>query len=598
MAYRGSYAFGIACVVGSVALKMWIPRLLGGGLDAVRELNGDESDLNAADVRWQIGLGALWIVGLAIASGIVRIANRLAILGNSRRVAHDLRRALFDHLSRLSPTFYVQQQTGQIMTRAVNDLQSVQGLTGPVVMYLVETAVLYAVGLAFMLQVSPLLTVVGLAPFPLFLWGARMLAGRIQRDSREAQQRLGDIGAKVDESLGGQRVIKSLALEEVDAGRFGAVCDDYRKTGLRLAGARATLATLMVFLGTSCSILVLAVGGPQVVAGTLTIGELLSLIIYLGLLSGPIATLGFVISSLQIGTAALQRIGELMDEEPGLSDAAEPVRGAIREGALEVRNLSIDVGGRADDPEGLRRVLDGVSFTVPAGGTLGVVGRTGAGKSVLLRALARQIEIPEGSVFIDGVDVMQVPLRELRSQTGYVPQETFLFGATLAENVAFGRPDASREEIERAVREAGLESDLDQLPNGYDTVLGERGVNLSGGQRQRTAIARVLLLRPRLLLLDDCLSAVDTETADRILGALAPVMRTATTVLVAHRVDTVRGADHILVLDEGRLIEAGTHDELTGRGGLYATLHREQREAEEREARRSALIRQAREVQS
>jgi ATP-binding cassette subfamily B protein len=589
--YRGRYALGAALVVAAVALRLTVPTLLGDAFDSVRDL----ADRDDPQARRQLALTALGILGAALAGAATRTGSRLTILGNSRRVVHDVRREVFDHLLRLSPSFYVRHQTGHVMSRCVNDMRNVQGLTGPVVMYLVETAVLYVVGLTFMFATDPVLSAVGLLPFPFFLVAARRLAGRIQRDSRAAQEQLGEVGASLDESLGGQRVIRSLGLEIEDRRRFEEQARRYRRTMLDLARSRAALQPSMIFLAALSVLLVLAIGATRVAAGDASIGDLVKMIFYLGILSGPTGTLGFVISSLQRGAVALDRIGELMDMPVTIAEPIDPAPAPpIRKGRIDVRGLTVEYpplieqphleGSLPDDAgEALhrgRRVLDQVSFEVAPGHTLGIVGATGSGKTTLLRALTRQVEVDPGQVFIDDVDVTSMRLRDLRGSMGVVPQESFLFSRSLAENVAIGRPSATRAEIECAVALAQLEKDLDQLPRGLDTTVGERGVRLSGGQRQRAALARVLLLDPRILLLDDTLSAVDATTADEILRAIRPRLAARTTIIVSHRVATVSDADEILVLDDGRVAERGDHATLLARGGLYASLWRRQEEGD------------------
>ena len=596
--YRGRYALGALCVVLSIVLKMMIPWLLGGSMDELRGLASDADPETTGRTRTLILQTALMMVAVATVGAVIRTVSRLMILGNSRRAVHDVRRELFDHLVRLSPSFYVRHQTGHLMSRCVNDMQNVQGLLGPVFMYLVETGVVYAVGLAFMFAVDPLLTLLVILPFPPFLFAARRIAGRIQVGSRAGQERLSELSAKVDESLSGQKVIKSLALEEHDLERFEERSRAYRRTMLEVAKLRATLQPSMLFLAALSTSILLAVGGPKVARGEITFGQLVAMIYWMLILAAPTGILGFVISSLQRGAAALARIGEVFDMPVTLTEPAGAPKGRITSGAIEVRNLSVYFAKLSDQPhlsgslpeeaseqtEG-RQVLSDVSFTVSPGQTLGVVGATGSGKTTLLRALARQLEVERGQIFLDGTDVLDLGLREHRAAVGMVPQESFLFSMSLADNIALGRPGAPAEEIQEAVDAAQLGKDLSQLPHGLDTMIGERGVNLSGGQRQRTALARVLLLEPKILLLDDTLSAVDTETADQILTALRPMMQRCTTVIVAHRVATVQHADEILVLDEGRCVERGNHTALLQRGGIYASLHRTQ-------SRRSQLTRE------
>ncbi len=568
----GRLAGGALCLLATNAFALSIPWLLKNAIDALR--------VGAAGAHAAVVRDAVLIGVFAILQAAIRTASRVLIFNAGRNIEYSLRRDLFGHLMRLDGGFFRRNATGDVMSRLTNDLAAVRALFGPGVLNLFNTTIIYVSSLSLLMRLSPSLTLYALLPYPLLLLGAR-LSGRLMfRSSREIQEQLGLMSTSIQEDLAGVSVVKHYGLEDLRHRRFRALNDEYLARSLRLVRARGVLGPLFAMLAGAGTLIVLWIGGRQVIAGRMTIGALVAFNAYVVQLSWPTIALGWIIGMWQRGIAGWGRVRELLATEPAVNDPVPlPVINETLAPALEVRDLTIAIEER--------RLLDGVSFSVRAGTTLAIVGPTGAGKTTLVDALVRLQNVAPGAIAVGGHDVTALPLLALRSLFGYAPQDAFLFSATVAENIAFGVRDAStldeaalRARVVRAGEAAGLAPDVAILPDGWDTLVGERGITLSGGQRQRVALARALASDPRILILDDSLSSVDAQTEREILTRLGPILRERTSIVVSHRVAAIKEADQILVLDAGRVVERGTHTHLLGAGGLYASLYREQLAAE------------------
>jgi len=563
--YRTGLALGFGALATKDLLAASLPLIIRAGVDSI-------SSRFALSTLMKF---CALLIGLAAIKGLFQYWMRVILIGVSRDIEYDMRNDLFAHLLRLSPDFYARTRTGDIMARATNDLNAVRMMLGPGLMYSFETSLTFLLAIVVMAWVDWRLTALALLPAPLVslavFWFGRVIHARFER----LQAMFSDITSKVQESLAGVRVLRAYVQEEAELKQFERLNRDYIAQSLRLARVSGMFLPLLQALVGLTFLIVLWVGGLRVISGQITLGTFVMFSTYMAMLIWPMIALGWVVNLVQRGLASLSRMRQVLEERPSIA-APAAARRVPSGGDIQLRNVSVIFRGI--------RALDGVSLMVREGETVAIVGRTGSGKSTLVRLIPRLLDPDEGQVLLGGVDVREFDPAELRRRIGMVPQETILFSATLAENIAFGVEQATREQILRAAEQAGLGPDLAAFPQGLDTLVGERGLTLSGGQKQRTAIARALLRDPQILILDDALSSVDTLTEERILHGLASVMRGRTTILISHRVSTVRQADRIIVLDAGRIVEEGTHAELLAAGGYYADLYQKQMLEEELEA--------------
>ena len=565
--YRARLVAGLACVGLGVAVGLAAPLLVGRAIDSFR----------AAASAAGLARYAVLLVGVALVQGLFSFAQRRILVALSRDVEFDLRNDYFAHLERLPLGFYQQSYTGDLMARATNDLQAVRMLCGPAIMYGANTVFAASGALFLMAGIHGRLTLVALCTMPLVAMATKFFGERIHALFERVQEQFAALSTRAQENFAGVRVVRAYAQEAAENAAFAAANRAYVEGNRRLIRWSSAFHPLLQALVGVGFVVVLGYGGRLVEAGRLTVGDFVTFNFFLAKLVWPMIAIGWVINLAQRGSASFGRLRQILDTVPAVRDEPPLATPGAPRGEIELRDLSFAF------PVG-PPVLRGLGLRVAGGETVAIVGRTGAGKTTLLSLLPRLVDPPPGTVFLDGVDVRRLPLAALRAAIAMVPQESFLFSASLHENIALGRPAATRAEVAEAARLAGLDEDLTGFPQGLDTLVGERGITLSGGQKQRVALGRALLRDAPVLLLDDCLSAVDTQTEERILAHLRQVFRGRTVLLVSHRVSTVQGADSILVLDQGRIVERGRHDELVARGGLYADLHQRQQLEEELQA--------------
>jgi len=570
---------GLLCAVIAAGFSLTVPGIVREAIDAIPCMVTLYQVYQATPVGpflrvyFIVGLFlyGILILGLSLGSGLFLFLMRQLVIGASRHIEYDLRNDLYAHLQRLSPGFFQRFQTGDLITRATSDIEQVRRYVGPALMYATRAIVTVLVAFSFMLVISPQLTLYALLPMPLLAFSVFWVAHKVHQRSEAIQRQYARLTSRVQEALAGIRVLKAYVRETFEAEQFDEASEAYRRRAMALARVEAAWRPVFLVLIGLSTILVIWVGGRLVMSGVLTLGNIAEYIIYVALMTWPVASLGFVISLIQRAAASTERLFEILDTPPDIQDT-EHTRQDIQsiQGEIAFKNVYFKY-----QPE-QEWILQDITFTVPRGTMLGIVGRTGAGKTTLVEMIPRLIEPTQGMVCIDKRDVREIPLRVLRRFIGYVPQEVFLFSDTLGNNIAFGTLDADEEEIVRVAFEAELLENVKYFPDGFDTRVGERGIMLSGGQKQRASIARALIRKPAILILDDALSAVDTQTEARILEHLRAYRGKCTLVIVSHRISAVQEADQIIVLDRGRIVERGTHQQLLKQKGLYAALYEKQ----------------------
>ncbi len=573
--YKSRLIWGFVAITLSNVFSVAIPRFIGTTIDRL------DKGITTDEILTQV----LIIVALSIGSGVFLFLTRQTIIVMSRMVEYDLRNDFLRHVQSLSMKYFSTTPTGDVMALATNDIPAVRNFVGPALMYSANTLTTFTFALVMMLTLSPKITLLALLPLPLVSYSVYKIGKKVHHLFGSVQKQYADLTSMAQENMSGVRIVRAYVREAFSIDAFRAMSEVYRVKNMQLVKTEALMMPAMMALIGLSQIIVLGVGGYEVIQGRSTIGDITQFFAYISQLIWPVIAIGWVTNIVQRGAASMARLNEIFDIKPDITDeakvievqhkgtngiSAKPEHHIEIKGKIEFRDVTFRY--RPETPV----VLKNISFTVEPGETLAIIGATGSGKSSIVSLIARLYDTTEGTVLIDDKPIKSIPLEDLRGSIGSVTQETFLFSDTIAGNIRFGRIDATTEEVEEATRLAQLESNIAGFPKGYDTIVGERGITLSGGQKQRTSLARAVLREPKILILDDALSAVDTETEEHILSGLRQVMKQRTSILIAHRISTVKDADKIIVLEDGHIAERGSHEELLQHNGIYAAIHERQ----------------------
>ncbi len=552
---------GFGAILFSNVFEVLVPLIIREAVDGLQE---------EATMRQFFEYGAMVVIATAL-SGLFSFATRQTIIVASRKIEYELRNDFYTHLQRLSIPFYHNSTTGDLMAHTTNDINQVRNFLGPGIMYSTSTLVGFVIILGIMLSINSTLTLLALLPLPLISIVVFFIGRIVHRKTIRIQEQFSNITARAQENLSGIRVIKAFTREDYEVDQFKELSEEYYRRNMGLVRVQSLTRPLLYLLVGISIIVVLWYGGFSVIEGRMTMGDVTAMMIYLGMLIWPMIAFGWVFNIIQRAAASMGRLNRIFDIEPEIKDGPDTDYSITElQGHISFKNVTFSYDNE-NEP-----VLKNIDLDIPAGKSVGVIGFTGSGKTTLVSLIPRLYDVEHGKLLIDGHPIEKIPLNTLRSHIGYVPQETFLFSESIRENIAFGNGGTEKQLVERVADIAHLSGDVEDFPKKFETIIGERGITLSGGQKQRASLARALARDPRILILDDAFSSVDTYTEEAILARLRDEMRERTTLLISHRISTVKEADEIVVLDNGSIVERGTHDELVERGGIYANLHKKQ----------------------
>ena len=565
--YKYRVILGVIIVACAKIFSLFTPRLIGEVITLVA--NQISNPIDDASFKSAIGLKILFILGAAIATGVFTFLMRQTLINVSRYIEFDLKNEIYAHYQRLCLPFYKQNRTGDLINRITEDVGKVRMYVGPALMYTINMVTLFIVALVYMYSKSPSLTLYTIIPLPILSVSIYFLSKFIHKRSTIVQEQLSTLTSSTQEIFSGITVTKAYALEDETEKNFTYLSNDQRKKHLNLTKTQAFFFPLMLLLIGTSNLLVIYIGGQQYINGEIAeLGTIAEFIIYVNMLTWPVASVGWVTSLVQQAEASQKRINVFLKQKPSVFNTEK--QPSIIKGKIEFKNVHFTYKDTNIE------ALKGISFTVEQGKTLAVIGKTGSGKTTILELIGRMYNATKGNITIDDISIKNVNLHSLRDSIGYVPQDPFLFSDTLNNNIKFGKNNATNQEVVQAAKDAAVHNNIINFSKGYDTILGERGITLSGGQKQRVSIARAFIKSPQILLLDDCLSAVDTETEEQILNTIEKISKNTTTIIVSHRISSVKNADHIIVLEDGQIIQEGTHNQLVRKNGYYKTLYKKQ----------------------